>query len=130
MLPLVDRVARHTDELAIVCRRYLQPPALRNDALCRKADFCRISFGNWVRDILANPALKAGNFRFEFGGVALQFGDISSELGRRFPQSPRLAPDFPAGKPCDLLSERDCYIWHLSSPFVWCSSNATQYKHH
>ena len=46
MLPLVDRVARHTDELAIVCRRDPQAPALRNDALCSKADFCRISFGN------------------------------------------------------------------------------------
>src|SRR5450830_1371764 len=117
MLPLVDRVARHTDELAIVCRRDPQAPALRNDALCSKADFCRISFGNLGRNILANPALKAGHFRFEFGGVALQLGDISSELGRCFSQSPGLTPDFPAGKPCDLLSECDCYIWHLAFPF-------------
>src|SRR5450759_3493312 len=125
MLPLVDRVARHTDELAIVCRRDPQAPALRNDALCSKADFCQISFGNLGRNILANPALKAGNFRFEFGGVALQLGDIPSELGRRFPQSLRLAPDFPAGKPCDLLSERDCNIRHLSFLLSWCSGNTT-----
>src|ERR1035437_1284420 len=125
MLPLVDRVARHTDELAIVCRRDTQAPALRDDALCSKADFCRISFGNLGRNILANPALKAGDFRFEFEGVALQLGDISSELGRRFAQSLRLAPDFPAGKPCDLLSERDCYIRHLSLLLCWCSGNTT-----
>jgi hypothetical protein len=118
-------VARHADELAIVCRRDPQAPALRNDALCSKADFCQISFSNLGRNILANPVLKAGNFRFEFGGVALQPGDISSELGRRFPQSLRLAPDFPAGKPCDLLSERDCDIRHLCFPFCRCSGNTT-----
>ncbi|MBI2224779.1 MAG: hypothetical protein HYU44_07450 [Betaproteobacteria bacterium] len=77
------------------------------------------------RTILANPALKAGRFRFEFGGVALQFGDISSELGRCFPQSLRLTPDFPAGKPCDLLSKRDRYIRHLYFPFCWYSGNTT-----
>jgi hypothetical protein len=118
-------VARHTDELAIVCRRDPQAPALRNDTPCSKAGFCRISFGNLRRNLLANPALKAGNFRFEFGGVALQLGDISSELGRRFPQSLRLAPDFPAGKPCDLLPERGCYIRHLSFLLCWCSGNTT-----
>src|SRR5471030_1153430 len=125
MLPLVDRVARHTDQLAIVCRRYPQPTALRNDALCSKAGFCRCSFGNLVCNILANAALKAGNFGFEFGGVALQPGDITSELGRRFPQSLRLAPDFPAGKPRDLLSERDCYIRHLCFLLCWYSGNIT-----
>jgi hypothetical protein len=101
-------VACHTDELAIVCRRDPQAPALRYDALCSKADFCRTSFGNLGRNILANPALKAGNFRFEFRVITLQLGYIFSELGRRFPQSLRLAPDFPAGKPYGLLSERDC----------------------
>jgi hypothetical protein len=81
--------------------------------------------------VLANAALKQGNFGFELGGVALQLGDISSELGRRFPQSLRLAPDFPAGKPCDLLSERDCYIRHLSFPsFLWVLRQFYPYKHH
>src|SRR5471032_2598991 len=125
MLPLVDRVARHTDQLAIVCRRYPQPAALRNDALRGKAGFCRSGFGNLVRNILASPALKARNFRFEFGGLALQPGDITSELGRRFPQSLRLAPDFPAGKPRDLLPERDCYIRHLCFLLCWYSGNIT-----
>src|ERR1017187_6573177 len=108
MFPLVDRVARHTDELAVVCRRYPETPTLRNDALCTKANFCQINLGNLGRNILANPVLKAGNFRFELGGVALQLSNISSELGRRFAQSLRLAPDLPAGKPRDLLSKCDC----------------------
>ena len=53
MLPLVDRVARHADEFAIVCRRDPQAPALRTDALCSKADFCRISFADSGRSLLA-----------------------------------------------------------------------------
>jgi hypothetical protein len=109
-------VTRHTDEPAIVRRRDAQAPALRNYALCSKADYCRITFGGLPRDTLANPALNAGHFRSEFGGVALELGDISSELARRFPQSLRQAPDFPACEPCDLLSEGDCYIRHFSFP--------------
>jgi hypothetical protein len=117
MLPLVDRVARYTDELAKVCRRNPQASALRDNTLRGKADFCQISFDKLGCNILANPTLKTGDFRFEFGCVALQLGNVSSELGRRFPQSLGLAPYFPTGKPCDLLSERGCNIWHLSFPF-------------
>ena len=106
MLPLVDRVARHTDELAIVCRRDPQATALGNDALCSKAGFCRISFGNLGRNILANPALKAGNFRFEFGGVALQLGDISSEWADAFRNPCVGSSSLRASR--DLLFERDC----------------------
>jgi hypothetical protein len=50
-----------------------------------------------VRNVLASVALEAGKFRFEFGAVALQVGDISSEVGRRFAQSLRLTRGFPCG---------------------------------
>jgi hypothetical protein len=116
MFPLVDSVARHTGELAKVRGRDPHATALRNDALCGEADSYRISVVNPGRNIIANAALNARNFGFEFGGVALQLGDIPPELGRRFAQSSRLAPDFPAGKPRDLLPECDCYIRHIDFP--------------
>jgi len=98
LLPAIDGLACHADELAIVRRGEPQTLSLRAQALGGESHMVCIGFGSLGRSVLEHLFFERGDPALKVRDPAFHLGNVLAVLGRRLPENACLSADLLAGK--------------------------------